>query len=438
MRGITQSVQGCLIGALAAFAIAPTCASAAQEQVIYRFSGGSDGAQPVAGLVADANGNLYGVASTGGATNTNCPSGCGTVFELSPQQGGGWSESTLYEFQGGDNDGLQPDASLVMDSSGNLYGVTYAGGPTAGGVAFELTLSGGSWTETVLHTFPSKLKNARQTHQPPSVQYKDIAKPGGVALGPDGNLYGFGPFGGTCVMHGKAVACWGAAFELARPAKPNGKWTETMFWSPPKDPPVADPVGQALFDTEGNVYGIAQSFGDGNAFVLQPSGQGTWKETTLYAFQGGNDGGFPLGGLTLDGQGRLYGVTEGYQSLAANVFELSPKKKGPWTETTLFTFSNSQNGLQPSGSPILDSAGNLYGLTSGGGQDSLGVVYELSPSGKGWNQTVVYNFAGGSDGANPAGVLLMQSGTLYGVTLNGGSGSCANGSGCGTVFAITP
>src|SRR5271169_2414365 len=142
------------------------------ETVPYTFTGGSDGAAPAAGLIFDSKGNLYGTAVNGGNTGSaNCPglnppTGCGVVFELSPPSGGTgpWTETVLYTFTGG-ADGAYPQASLVFDTKGNLYGTTSSGGSTSGtvcqgiggcGVVFELSppkSGSGPWTESPIYTF---------------------------------------------------------------------------------------------------------------------------------------------------------------------------------------------------------------------------------------------------------------------------------------------
>ena len=119
--------------------------------MIYNFAGGTDGRNPDDGLIADTAGNYYGTTASGGGS-TNCTNGCGTVFELSPN-GSGWTEKVLYRFQG-PNDGENPDAGLVMDSAGNLYGNTWQGGPGGGGTVYKLTNSGGNWTETTIYSVP--------------------------------------------------------------------------------------------------------------------------------------------------------------------------------------------------------------------------------------------------------------------------------------------
>lgn len=411
---------------IAAFAATP------QEQVLYRFGAGSDGAQPNAGLIADAAGNLYGTTGAGGGAGCG-GSGCGTVFELSPKQGGGWIETVLHIFVGG-NDGEYPNVPLITDASGNLYGTTLEGGSdncgagTGCGTVFELSLKQDGWKEQILYAFTTK------AHETPQNTRPDVWSPNGILLGADGNLYGFASLGGRCKQNGHLIACYGGGFEIA---KPHGASKEQVIYRV-KNTAEAGPEGPPVSDANGNLYGVTTSAGYGSAMELRaPTNKRAWRESTLYTFQGETDGGYPAPGLLFDGGGNLYGATMGYKSLYGTVFELTPAKGG-WSETSLYTFSTAASGETPAAGPILDVQGNLYGVTEGGGQNSLGVAYELSSQNGAWGETLLYSFAGGSDGATPAGNLLLSSGNLYGVTFAGGNGGCYNNEGCGTVFEVTP
>jgi uncharacterized repeat protein (TIGR03803 family) len=138
--------------------------AASAEKVLYSFKdNGRDGTFPYASLIFDANGNLYGTTVFGGTPGTGCKNqGCGTVFQLAPGANGKWSETVLYSFQDNGIDGFEPDANLIFDANGNLFGTTLLGGTHNSGTVFERTPgAGGSWTETVLHTFNFDHRNQR-------------------------------------------------------------------------------------------------------------------------------------------------------------------------------------------------------------------------------------------------------------------------------------
>ena len=214
--------------------------------------------------------------------------------------------------------------------------------------------------------------------------------------------------------------------------------------------------GRVAIASDGTLYGT--SFAGGGTNCYDGQGCGTvfhltpapaaprtalapWNETIVYRFTGGSDGGQPESDLTFDQAGNIYGNTRwgGYMGQTCNpngcgvVYELSPSVGG-WTQTVLYTFHGADGSFPWSG-VIFDQAGNLYGETGGGGQYNLGDVYELSPSGSGWMQQILYSFATLSDGANPTGGLIFDaSGNLYGGTGEGGTG----GPPAGTVFELTP
>jgi hypothetical protein len=207
----------------------------------------------------------------------------------------------------------------------------------------------------------------------------------------------------------------------------------------------ASPVGNLVSDSAGNLYGVTTIGGQqnpatctltgsgnycGTAFKLARSSSGQWQETVLYEFQGGNDGGNPLGGLTIDASGNLYGTAAvGGGEYNGVVFELSPTKSGSWTETVLYYFVGGSDGYFPEGNLVFDKSGNLYGTTYGGGTGycglgaSCGTIFELSKGSGGiWNETILYNFASLNDGANPrAGMIFDSHGNLYGTTSDGGT-----------------
>jgi uncharacterized repeat protein (TIGR03803 family) len=275
-----------------------------RETIIYQFVGGTDGAHPdVGNLVFDRAGNIYGTTGQGGAANQ------GTVYELTPS-GGGWTEKVLYSFLGG-NDGAQPFSGVILDAAGNLYGTTTGGGGSGCGglgcgTVYQLTSTGSGWTENILYSFQA-----------------------------------------------------GATGE--------------------------NPYGGLIFDQAGNLYGTTLaggSGGGGTVFELSPSG-GSWGFTLLYGLSG-NSGG-SLGSLAMDGAGILYGTTfsDGIYSAGA-VFKLT-HQGGGWTYTTLHDFLGGDDGLEPIGGPTVDAQGNVYGTASEGGtqncgfETNCGVIWEITP-----------------------------------------------------------
>jgi uncharacterized repeat protein (TIGR03803 family) len=329
---------------------------------LYSFSGSNDGADPVAGVTIGPNGILYGTTYWQGSD------GFGTVFRLKPPPQaprsalGGWSETVLQSFAGGNGDyanGTYPYGNLVFDQAGNLYGTTLTGGNYINccGVVFQLTPNGaGGWTEKILYSFRSG---------------NDGANPyAGLVFDQSGNLYGTTWTGGngSCIFQ---PGC-GTVFQLTPSA---GGWTENVLYRFQNGSDGAYPTG-LIVDASGNLYGTTTGgyASGGTVFELSPS-NGAWKYTLLYSFTGG---GGPNGSLTMDQAGNLYGTTFQDGSYASgSVFKLTPSS-GAWTETDLYDFSG-PDGANPLGGVTLDSHGNLFGTTAYGGDYSCGVAYEITP-----------------------------------------------------------
>jgi len=310
----------------------------ASEQTIFAFpTDGSRGSVPAGGLIADAAGNLYGVTAAGGAHQN------GAVFELSLENGA-WSETLLYSFKGGNDDGAGPSSALLLDASGNLCGTTAGGGPGNNGTVFQLAPDGrGGWTETVLHIFN----------------------------GNDGSL------------------------------------------------PLLAPL---VSDAQGNLFGVTQGYcyrgtcGNGTVFELSPQVSGSWRFKVLHSF---GHTGQPDAGVIFDKSGNLYGTTSFGGPLKCSgigcgtVFKLT-HVANTWKFTTIHAF-NYSNGAYPAGNLIMDSAGNLYGSTLGGGSTyNGGVAFKLSPTQTGWSETVLHVFGAPGDGQEPSSLLLGASGHLFG------------------------
>jgi uncharacterized repeat protein (TIGR03803 family) len=394
-------------------------AFAATEKVLHSFDL-NDGAELYSSLIFDAHGNLYGTTFTGGSGQ-----GQGTVFELSPASGGNWTETVLYSFTGG-SDGGNPFAGVIFDSHGNLYGTTEYGGTNSLGTVFKLTPgSGGTWTETVLHSFAGGTDG----------QYPDSP----LVFDSAGNLYG-ATFGGG------SPSGLGTVFKL-RPVGEN--WKENVIHRFKGGRDGAYPFG-VVFDTTGALYGATeqggssacQNLGCGTVFKLTLDANGTWAEQVLHRLEGGSGGEAPQDSLIFDTAGNLYGTTEfgggsGCGGLGCGtVFELSPVSGGGWNAHVIFRF-DSTDGAQPFSALALDAAENLYGTTGqGGSRCGCGTVFELKPptTGGNWRETVLHRFnPKQGDGSEPlANLVLDAEGNIYGTTLGGGADEF------GIVFEIIP
>ncbi len=354
-------------GAGSVFKLAPNADGSWTESTLYSFPSGAN--NYAAGVVFDQAGNLYG-------TTTGGKNGSGSVFELTPNTDGTWSEKTLYDF-GGDADGWGPNGPLVFDANGNLYGVTFSGGTPGPGTVFKLTPKlDGSWSKSTLYSFNIKGGGYPET---------------GVIFDASGNLYGTLWTGGKCGPWG----C-GAVYKLT--PNSDGSWTETVlheFCSVKKCRDGENPYASLISDQAGNLYGTTYgggSHGQGVVFQLTLNSDGTWTETVLHNFTGAKDGASPYNAaLIFDQAGNLYGTAfKGGNLSACNgggcgvVFKLSPNSSGGWTETVLHAFAG-HPGANPVGGLIFDETGNLFGTTSGsanwGGCSGTrcGSVFEITP-----------------------------------------------------------
>jgi uncharacterized repeat protein (TIGR03803 family) len=338
------------------------------------------------------------------------------LFVLAPVAGQAQSYSVVYSFQCDPNgDGATPQGDLIADSAGNLYGTTSSGGIYGYGAVFEVSSDG---TETILHSFADSPDGAHPR--------------AGLVMGPAGNLYGTTSEGG--LQHG------GTVFEIS------SSETESIIYNFTSGKDEGEPYGNLLLDSNGNLYGTTTGQDDpeiyyGTAFKLSASD----KIMELHTFAGApDDGALPASGLVHDRAGSLYGTTlEGGAYEVGTVFEL-PRAGA---ESILYNFTGGSDGANPVANLLLDPAGNLYGTASSGGNDSgvcaqffgCGTVFKLTPTGE---ETVLYTFTGGADGGFPLSDLLMDSkGDLYGTTPGGGSpaSSCSTQAypGCGVVFELT-
>jgi len=409
-----------LVVIIAIPALAPSAWAQSSYKTLHKFVIGKfDGIEPAASLIFDQAGNLFGTTWDNGNA---C--GCGSVFQLTPNPDGSWSNKWLHVFAGG-SDGAGPRASLIFDQAGNLFGTTFVGGANNLGTVFRLTpKSDGSWTENVLYSFTGG---------------NDGAEPAaGLILDHDGNLYG--------TTSGYQTNGFGTVFKLT--PKAGGSWMESVLYSFTGGNDGAEPFADLIFDKAGNLYGTTSGYSTSNlgtVFKLTPKADGSWTESVLYSFTGGNDGAEPFAGLIFDHAGNLYGTTTYggdtacYQGCGV-VFELTlHTKDGRWKEKVLHDFTGGNDGAKPEADLIFDQTGNLYSTTQEGGDLSYcyghgcGVVFKLAPNSKGgWNETVLHSFTDHPGAWPSAGLIFDASGNLYGTTY--GDNLTTHGS----VFEITP
>jgi uncharacterized repeat protein (TIGR03803 family) len=280
------------------------------------------------------------------------------VYQLT-NSGGAWTENVLHNFLGGVSDGANSSSGLVRDSAGNLYGTTQGGGVNNDGTVFELTPNGdGSWGYSVIYYF--------RTSRNPDGSFPWWP----LTIDSLGNLYGTTLGGGTFG--------YGTVFKVA---PSGGTWTESILFNFTLDyGSYPSPTG-VVADTAGNLYGTTVNGGAyavGTIYKLTPA-IGFWNRTILHTFTGSSDGAFPYGTLTIDSSGTLYG-TSGYGGSFGygNVYKLA-RVSGKWKETALHEFTNGTDGANPFPGVILDSLGNVYGVAGQGGAHGFGVAFEITP-----------------------------------------------------------
>src|SRR5208283_1256849 len=334
----------------------------ASESVLWSFGNGTDGSLPFAGLLEDGSGNLFGTTYGGGAN------GRGTVFELTTPttSAGNWTETILWNFGSG-ADGTFPDAGLIRDKNGNLYGTTVQGGTNNFGTVFKLTpptTSGGSWTQAILWSF--------------DLTDGDLPE-AGLIRDTSGNLYGTTYSGGSTGL--------GTAFKLRPPTTVGGNWSEEILWNFGKGADGQQPLAGLIMDANRNLYGTTYGGGtnsSGTVFELTPPATRgeNWTEAILSNL-GGAAGANPQANLIMDKRGDLYGTTTGPYAGAlvpvGAVFELTPPLNlgETWTELALWNFADGTDG-QPYGGLVRDKSGNLYGTASVGGAYGRGTIFEIS------------------------------------------------------------
>ncbi len=372
-----------------------------EEKLLLSFDS-KNGQYPTSSLEIDQINNLLGTTSYGGANNV------GTVFKLTPT-GSGYTFTLIYSFLDKKTDGQYPNAYPISDKLGNLFTTTTAGGTSGGGTAVELTPAGKGYNEKILVNFSNL--------QP----YSPILLP--ITHGPQ-RLFGTSLGGGTKNL--------GTAYELT----PSGSgYTQTVlhnFAGGSSD--GSDPYAGLVTGKNGVLFGTTIKGGptdQGTVFKLTPSGS-SYTESIVYSFAGGSsDGAYPYAGLIIDKKGGLYGTTiNGGSANNGVVFKLTPSGSG-FKESVLHGFGSNNNGQYPYGGLIFGSKGTIFGTTENGGTAGLGTVFQLTPSGNNYTESVIYNFLGGTnDGQFPEGGLISVKGALYGMTYGGGTKNY------GTIFEL--
>lgn len=408
LRLISQNLRRTLPTTALATSIVFLTVAAASAQTfttLHGFTGSTDGGFAFAPLIMDSAGNLYGTTFQGGDHDcdpANPGRGCGVVYRMDSAG----NETILYSFRALP-DGEFSRAGLVRDNAGNLYGTTAWGGASNAGTVFKLDVSG---KETVLYSFTGG---------------KDGGHPyAGLVRDGSGNLYGTTFQGGklSCVIQnsgsGRGVVFkvdkTGKETVLHRFAGTDGGW----------------PMSDLFRDSQGNLYGTAFTGTTNNGTVFKIDNAG--KFTVLHRFKSTSDGYNPRSGLVRDSAGNLYGTTEsGGASNGGAVYKIDKNGK----ETILYSFTLGADGGSPEGALILDAAANLYGTTMLGGDlacnggTGCGAIFKLDPAG---HETVLHNFEG-TPGEFPEARLVMDSaGNLYGTTAGN------NVANYGSVFKLVP
>jgi len=417
-----------------ALALGTHGASAGHYKVLHDFcvKKCTDGSAPWGPPVADGAGNYFGTASTGGGKNSG-----GAIYEASVVSGK-WRVTPIYTFcvKSGCPDGSLPQAGLIIDTMGNLYGTTKFGGKHGAGTAFELSMKAGTWTHTVLHDFCSA-KDCADGSGPFDVTLAYQGAQSGVRYDGTSTLFGTTSNGGASQE--------GTVFSLTPKA---GSWTEKVIHDFCADTTHCKDgggvIGTVTVDGAGNLFGVALGggkFGKGVVYEVQPKSK-SWAYTILHNFcadiSGCADGNGPTGVLVADGAGNLYGTTSsgGAGNQGGTVFKLAPN--GAKSKlTTLHSFcqqTNCTDGTLPFAGLSFGADGRLYGVTEMGGDMNAGTLFRLSGS----KFTTFESLMSFGDVATPGsapvgGLMLDSSGAFFGNTISGGAASNA-----GTLFRYTP
>ncbi len=320
----------------------------------------------------------------------------------------------IFSFE--EDEGEYADTDLETDGAGNIYGTTVLGGDFGGGTVFQLSPTPNGWVHTTLYSFTGGADGGEP--------YK------GVTLDRDGKLYGTAVTGGS----GNCEGGCGVVYKLTHSG---AKWTYRVIHAFTGGDDGSGPGARVTVDHAGNIYGMAPTggaYGLGTIYKIRQGSHGAPAFKVIHAFTGGADGATGSAGRMVIRDGHLYGAaTAGGTYGSGVVFELTPRGRGEWDFSTIYSFRGQPDGSFPYGALLFDALGNIYGTTYYGGANGIGSVYQLSPQAMGeWNESVLYSFQEGSDGNSPISNLVFDNaGNLYGTTSEGGLGS-------GTIFKLSP
>lgn len=353
-----------------AFRLTPG-ASGYTETVLHAFRGGSDGNVPIGGLVADKSGVLFGATRFGGSTACGQQLGCGTVFELRPN-GRGYAHRVLYRFGGG-TDGFLPSGGMIVDASGALYGMTTWGGVSGYGTAFKLTPSGSGYAESVIYSFTLDNGDGGMP------QAALVADAHGVLYGTTSG--GGNGWGSECLAEGGCGTAFtltpsgsGYTEAVIHSFHDANDLSDGIF---PSAGLAWGPGGTLVGTTAVGGSGAAA----GTVYTLTPVGSGSYAESVAYSFQGGTDGSDPNASVIVGARGVVFGSTA-YGGGASGgsgygvVFALTPRGS-TYGERLVYRFAGGQLGAEPNA--VLRAHGTLYGTTANGGPSGAGMVFKLGP-----------------------------------------------------------
>ncbi len=421
-------------GAGAPFAHSLTEPAAKREHRLYVFNG-PNGGFPYSQLTYD-KGTFYGTATVGGLTSAGIRDsgkfeGYGIVFAVSKVKGK-FAETYIYPFHNAPNDGSNPNAGVIVDAAGNIYGTTTFGGNSSFGAVFKLTpIPSGGFLESLIYSFKGSKK-------------KDGANPySQLLMDSTGALYG-------TTANGGSTSCSGGCGTVYKLTPSGSTYTETVLYAFGGKNDGTNPYSSLIEDANGALYGTTLFGGptdSGAAYKLTPAKTG-YTESIMYGFAGGPaDGAQPFSPLVLGNNGVLYGTTYNGGNPTCGggcgiAFALTPSGSS-YVESNVYIFQGGVDGSYPRAGLLLNKS-TLYGSTySGGGaacfSSGCGTVFKLVPTKTSFTKTMLYAFLGENDGSGPSANLMMNGSLLYGTTYAGGGANCFTDEGpCGTIYSVKP